>query len=475
MDITNSTNILDSKDQVLKLENLPFETSLELEKATHEIYVPNFSKNEKNEGKTEIHLFLNYLAILWPKSINDNSAVNENLNNADDPTNWSSKKKLLILSIVTICGISTPIAGTIHFPALVVIQKDFNVSVLVIDAFGSVFTFFLGAGPIVWAACSDELATRKKVYVASLLVYVAASVVCALATNIWLLIAMRAIQSCGNSSILPLSAGVISDIYGPLERGRAFGIFYFVFWIGPFLATILGGFIAQYLGWRCIFLDNPNLRFNPIAPLKLFKYPNITLIITYICISTLLIHIQNISIPINFSARYNFTTSEIGIYFIAPSFGYMFGSLFGGKYSDFLSKKAILISGGDYCPEVRIKSAWFNSLLIPITCFIYGWLLDINFNIYVLGSFGMLGAFNTLSTYLVDACPGRGASVMALVSLIRFGVPGVLTIFETSIEESLGVRWMFTLISIICFLSISLLIIVYINGKKWRSKFVVTT
>ncbi|CAG8773133.1 7670_t:CDS:2, partial [Racocetra fulgida] len=80
-------------DQVLKLENLPFEASLELEKATHEIYVPNFSKNEKND-------------------VNDNSAVNENLNYADDPTNWSSKNKLLILSIVTICGISTPIAGT---------------------------------------------------------------------------------------------------------------------------------------------------------------------------------------------------------------------------------------------------------------------------------------------------------------------------------------------------------------------------
>ncbi|CAG8825035.1 2578_t:CDS:2, partial [Racocetra persica] len=91
--------------------------------------------------------------------------------------------------------------------------------------------------------------------------------------------------------------------------------------------------------------------------------------------------------------------------------------LFGGKYSDFLSKKAISISGGGYCPEVRIK-----------------------------GSFGMLSAFNTLSTYLVDSCPGHGASVTALVSLIRFCVSGVLSIFETSIEESFGVRWMFTLI-----------------------------
>ncbi|CAG8719524.1 13784_t:CDS:2, partial [Racocetra persica] len=206
-------------------------------------------------------------------------------------------------------------------PTLVLIQKDFNASVLAIDTF-------------VWAACSDELATRKKVFLASFLVLVSASVACAVATNIWLLTAMRAIQSCGSFAAFPLGAGVISDIYDPLERGRAFGIFYFVHWIG-YLGTILGGFIAQYLG---------------------------------------------------------------------------------GKYSDFLSKKSISISGGD-CPEVRIKS---------------------------LGSFGMLVTFSTLSTYLVDSCPGRGASVMALASLIRFGVPGVLTIFETSIEESLGVHWMLT-------------------------------
>ncbi|CAG8488776.1 16045_t:CDS:2 [Cetraspora pellucida] len=488
MDKTNSTNILDPKDRVLKLENFSFEVFQELEKAPHEIYVQNCSKNEKNE-------------------VNDNSTVSEHLNNADDPRNWPSKKKLIVLIIVTICGLSTPIAGTIHYPALVVMQEDFNASILAIDTFGSVFTFFIGAWALVWAAYSDELATRKKVYIASLLVFISASVVCAIVTNIWLLTVIRSIQACGNSAVLPLSAGIISDIYGPLERGRAFGIFYFVFWIGPFLATIFGGFIAQYLGWRWIFWllaifgglllililfflpetfnvnalkANSILRLNPVAPLKLFKYPYITLIITYICISTLLIHIQNISIPINFSARYNFTASEIGIYFIAPSFGLMLGSLLGGKYSDYISQKSILNSG-DYCPEVRIKSAWFGSLIIPVTCFIYGWLLEINFNIYVLGillffcSFGMLSTFSTLSTYLVDSCPGRGASVMALVSLIRFCVPGILTIFETSIEESLGVRWMFTLISILCFLSISLLIVVYINGKKWRSKFVVTT
>ncbi|CAG8742014.1 1756_t:CDS:2, partial [Dentiscutata erythropus] len=278
----------------------------------------------------------------------------------------------------------------IQFPALVVIQNEFNASNLAIDSFGSVYTFFLGVGSIVFAAYSDELATRKKVFITSFLVFILASVVCAIATNIWLLVIMRAIQACGNSAILPLCAGVISDIYNLLVDSLPnilVGIGFFGFWQFLILFFLPETFNADSLK------SNPISKFNPISPLKLFKYPNITLVILYIYISTLLIHIQNISIPINFSARYNFTTSEIGLFFIAPCFGYMLGSLLGGKYSDYLSQKLLSISG-DYCPEVRIKGAWFGSLLIPITCFIYGWLLEINYNIYVLGIILFLCEFN---------------------------------------------------------------------------------
>ncbi|CAG8469039.1 36164_t:CDS:2 [Gigaspora margarita] len=180
------------------------------------------------------------------------------------------------------------------------------------------------------------------------------------------------------------------------------------------------------------------------------------------------------SIPVNYSSRYNFTTLEIGLFFIAPSLGYMLGSLIGGKYSDFLAQK-FLSTSGNYCPEVRIKAAWFGSLLLPIAIFIYGWLLEINFNVYVLGIILFLcDTFNTLSTYLVDSCPGLGASVMALTCLIRLAIPATIAIFETTIEERLDVRWMFTLISVICFLGILLLVVVYINGRKWRSNFVST-
>ncbi|RIB25567.1 hypothetical protein C2G38_2165549 [Gigaspora rosea] len=77
----------DSKNQDLKLENSSFEASLELEKVPQEKCEQSFPKNEDNNS----------------------TVANGNLN-IDDPRNWSSKKKWLVLAIITIAGISHPIA-----------------------------------------------------------------------------------------------------------------------------------------------------------------------------------------------------------------------------------------------------------------------------------------------------------------------------------------------------------------------------
>ncbi|CAG8660233.1 8781_t:CDS:2, partial [Scutellospora calospora] len=197
-------------------------------------------------------------------------------------------------------------------------------------------------------------------------------------------------------------------------------------------------------------------RFNPITPLKLLKYPNVTLVVIYITVIYTIIHIQNISVPRNFSTKYKLSEASIGLLFLAPCAGFIFGSFIGGKYSDFLLKKTLNSDGT--LPEIRILSVWFGTLLIPITCFIYGWLLEDNFRYEVLlvvwffCAFGILSSFNSLATYLVDACPGRGASVTALNNSIRYIIAGILTIFETTIEDNFGIRWSFVFISGLSFI-----------------------
>ncbi|CAG8842429.1 31176_t:CDS:1, partial [Racocetra persica] len=130
--------------------------------------------------------------------------------------------------------------------------------------------------------------------------------------------------------------------------------------------------------------NSSTIRFNPIAPLKLLRYPNVTLVIIYVSIISSLIHLQYISVPRNFSQRYNLSSSTIGLLFIAPAAGCAIGSLLGGKYSDFVLRKKRSENGDFSYQEMRIYGIWVGALLVPSSYFTYGWLLENNFNIIVL-------------------------------------------------------------------------------------------
>ena len=64
---------------------------------------------------------------------------------------------------------------------------------------------------------------------------------------------LRAIQATGNSATVALGAGVIADIVAPHERGGYLGIFGAGPLAGPSLGPVIGGALAQNLGWRSIF------------------------------------------------------------------------------------------------------------------------------------------------------------------------------------------------------------------------------
>ncbi|CAG8609596.1 15859_t:CDS:2 [Dentiscutata erythropus] len=408
----------------------------------------------------------------------------------DDPKNWPSTKKWWILFVVIVSGMLSPIASTILYPAIITLRQELNTTEIVVNS-------------LVWAAYSDEFATRRKVYLASIMLFIVSTTICAVSRTIWLLLIMRAIQACGSSAVLSIGAGIISDIYISTERGHAYGLFYLAYWIGPFLGPMCGGYLTEYFGWRWMFWflaiyggivfliilfflpetsrtvssptsTSPAIRFNPFAPLKLLRYPNVTLVIIYVSIISSIIQLQYISVPRNFSQRYNLSSSTIGLLFIAPAAGCAFGSLLSGKYSDFILRKKKAENGDFSYPEMRIQSVWGGAFLVPSSYLAYGWLLENNFNVIVLmilwflGSLGTLVVFNSMSIYLVDACPTRSASAIALNNCIRFIVAGTVAILEPLMEDALGTGGMFTFMVSLGVISTFFVVAVYFKGKEWR-------
>lgn len=110
---------------------------------------------------------------------------------------------------------------------------------------------FQGLAPGIFAAFSDSVG-RRPTYMICFLIYIAANIGLALADSYWLLMLLRAIQATGNSATVALGAGVIA-IASSQERGGYLGIYGVGPLTGPSLGPVIGGALAQSLGWRSIF------------------------------------------------------------------------------------------------------------------------------------------------------------------------------------------------------------------------------
>jgi EmrB/QacA subfamily drug resistance transporter len=106
-----------------------------------------------------------------------------------------------------------------------------------------------------WGKISDLLG-RRPIFQASILVFLAGSVVCALAGSIEMMIVGRAVQGLGGGGLMSLALAVIGDIIPPRERGKYQGLFAAVFGVSSVAGPLLGGLFTDQLGWEWIFWIN---------------------------------------------------------------------------------------------------------------------------------------------------------------------------------------------------------------------------
>jgi MFS family permease len=98
---------------------------------------------------------------------------------------------------------------------------------------------------------------RRAVLEAGLAVFTLASAGCSVAPGVGWLIACRALQGAGGSALTPMAMGVITaTLSDPAARARAMGIWSGTFGVGMAIGPVLGGVLADALGWRSLFWVN---------------------------------------------------------------------------------------------------------------------------------------------------------------------------------------------------------------------------
>jgi DHA2 family multidrug resistance protein len=102
----------------------------------------------------------------------------------------------------------------------------------------------------------DDRFGRKRYFIFSLVAFIAASILCGLATNLPMLIFARVLQGLGGGSMLGKAQSILFQTFSKKEQGSAQAAFGLSVIMGPAIGPTLGGYLTDALNWRWIFFIN---------------------------------------------------------------------------------------------------------------------------------------------------------------------------------------------------------------------------
>jgi MFS family permease len=144
----------------------------------------------------------------------------------------------------TVVGIAQPAIG-----------KDFHATIAGLQWVSAGYLLTV-AGLILLAGALCDRFGRRLIFVIGVAWFAVASLICAIAPNIGLLIAARMLQGVGGALLTPGSLAILQASFAPEERGRVIGAWSGLGGVATALGPFVGGFLITAISWRLIFLIN---------------------------------------------------------------------------------------------------------------------------------------------------------------------------------------------------------------------------
>ncbi|MEG0376503.1 MAG: multidrug effflux MFS transporter [Raoultibacter sp.] len=157
-----------------------------------------------------------------------------------------------LIALLVITNLVTPLSLDMYTPAIPHMTEHFSTDAGTVNFTLAGYFLFFAVGLLLFGPTSDRFG-RKPVLVAGIVVYSIASALCALSTDIWMLIGMRVLQALGAGAVSAVSTAVVKDAIIPEKREMILSIVQVMFVIGPVLAPVIGALILQFADWRMTF------------------------------------------------------------------------------------------------------------------------------------------------------------------------------------------------------------------------------
>ncbi|KAM0245868.1 hypothetical protein ACHAQJ_010426 [Trichoderma viride] len=354
---------------------------------------------------------------------------------AENPYNWPTWRKVLNTVLISCLTFITPLASSMFAPGVPDLMQEFHSTSDELASFCvSVYVLGFAAGPMLFAPLS-EVYGRSAIYHITNVGFIVFVIACAKAPSLNALIVFRFFCGSFGSCAITIGGGSITDMIVQEKRGVAMASFAIGPLLGPVVGPVVGGFITTALGWRWVFwimamlsgtfsllflafaretyaavllrrktirlrkeTGNPLLRSkldsglstaaymkrSVLRPFKMLILSPISIICgIYVGIAYAYLYLLFTSLTPLFMEIYHFKTSYAGLAFLGLGVGCMIGVAFFSLTSDRNIKKkaaeeavAAAAQGRSpqgMKPEYRLSPLMFGALILPLGFFIYGW------------------------------------------------------------------------------------------------------
>lgn len=159
----------------------------------------------------------------------------------------------LFVVFIAIIGAFSSLVNDMYLPTIPAMMREFHTTPSMTQMGISMAMAGMGLGSLLWGSASDRYG-RKPVLIISLVIFSIATGISLLSRGIVFFLVCRFVQGIGAGGAMVLSTSIPADVYMGRQLAKLMAVVGAINGVAPALGPVIGGAMADAVGWRGIFV-----------------------------------------------------------------------------------------------------------------------------------------------------------------------------------------------------------------------------